>query len=168
MQSKSKTTPIRLYIVSYLGIKLWNDDAILCNELFNEDFLAFKWPKFIYHYIWRFPELMKSHIMSFLFSLKPCFLHLSPSPSFKIILLWSNYPRLWFVFTDQSWLYICIFRICFTSMAFLYVYIYALYVSIDKEITPISFYGSERRSLPIVSIKTTSKRNERTRILRKK
>ena len=31
-----------LYIVSYFGAKLWNDNAVLCNELWNEDFLTFK------------------------------------------------------------------------------------------------------------------------------
>ena len=36
------TTTVGLKTVSYLGAKLWNDNAVLCNELWNEDFLTFK------------------------------------------------------------------------------------------------------------------------------
>ena len=28
-------------IISYLGAKLWNDNALLCNEIWNEDILKF-------------------------------------------------------------------------------------------------------------------------------
>ena len=42
VQPRRKTTTVGLKTVSYLGAKLWNDNAVLCNELWNEDFLAFK------------------------------------------------------------------------------------------------------------------------------
>ena len=37
-----KTTIVGLKTVSYLGAKLCNDNAVLCNELWNKKFLAFK------------------------------------------------------------------------------------------------------------------------------
>ena len=42
VQPQRKTTTAGLKIVSYLGAKLWNDNVVLCNELWNEDFLTFK------------------------------------------------------------------------------------------------------------------------------
>ena len=42
VQPRRKTTTVGLKTVSYLGAKLWNDNAVLCNELWNEDFLTFK------------------------------------------------------------------------------------------------------------------------------
>ena len=42
VQPRRKTTSVGLKTVSYLGAKLWNDNAVLCNELWNEDFLTFK------------------------------------------------------------------------------------------------------------------------------
>ena len=42
VQPRRKTTTVGLKTVSHLGAKLWNDNAVLCNELWNEDFLAFK------------------------------------------------------------------------------------------------------------------------------
>ena len=42
VQPRRKATTIGLKTVSYLGAKLWNDNAVLCNELWNEDFLTFK------------------------------------------------------------------------------------------------------------------------------
>ena len=38
VQPQRKTTTVGLKTVSYLGAKLWNDNAVLCNELWNEDF----------------------------------------------------------------------------------------------------------------------------------
>ena len=38
-QPKRKATIIYLKTASYLGAKLWNDNSVLCNELWNEDFL---------------------------------------------------------------------------------------------------------------------------------
>ena len=42
VQPRRKTTTVGLKTVSYLGAKLWNDNAVLCNVLWNEDFLTFK------------------------------------------------------------------------------------------------------------------------------
>ena len=42
VQPRKKTTTVGLKTVSYLGAKLWNDKAVLCNELWNEEFLTFK------------------------------------------------------------------------------------------------------------------------------
>ena len=42
VQPQRKTTTAGLKTVSYLGAKLWNDNVVLCNELWNEDFLTFK------------------------------------------------------------------------------------------------------------------------------
>ena len=42
VQPRRKTTTVGLKTVSYLGAKLWNDNVVLCNELWNEDFLTFK------------------------------------------------------------------------------------------------------------------------------
>ena len=42
VQPRRKTTTVGLKAVSYLGAKLWNDNAVLCNELWDEDFLTFK------------------------------------------------------------------------------------------------------------------------------
>ena len=42
VQLRRKTTIVSLKTVSYLGAKLWNDNAVLCSELWNEDFLTFK------------------------------------------------------------------------------------------------------------------------------
>ena len=42
-QPRRKTTSVALKTVSYLGAKLWNDNAVWCNELWNEDFLTFKY-----------------------------------------------------------------------------------------------------------------------------
>ena len=42
VQPRRKTTTVGLKTVSYLGAKLWNDNAVLCNELWNEEFLTFK------------------------------------------------------------------------------------------------------------------------------
>ena len=33
VQLRRKTTTVGLKTVSYLGAKLWNDNAVLCNEL---------------------------------------------------------------------------------------------------------------------------------------
>ena len=42
VQPQRKTTTVGLKTVSYLGAKLWNENVVLCNELWNEDFLTFK------------------------------------------------------------------------------------------------------------------------------
>ena len=42
VQPRRKTTTVGLETVSYLGAKLWNDNAVLCNELWNGDSLTFK------------------------------------------------------------------------------------------------------------------------------
>ena len=42
VQPRRKTTTVGLKTVSYLGAKLWNDNAVLCNEFWIEDFLTFK------------------------------------------------------------------------------------------------------------------------------
>ena len=42
VQPQRKTTTDGLKTVSYLGAKLWNDNAVLCNEFWNEDFLTLK------------------------------------------------------------------------------------------------------------------------------
>ena len=42
VQPRRKTTTVGLKTVSYLGAKLWNDNAVLCNELWNGDFLTCK------------------------------------------------------------------------------------------------------------------------------
>ena len=42
VQPRRKTTTVGLKTVSYLGAKLWNDNAVICNDLWNEDFLTFK------------------------------------------------------------------------------------------------------------------------------
>ena len=42
VQPQRTTTTAGLKTVSYLGAKLWNDNVVLCNVLWNEDFLAFK------------------------------------------------------------------------------------------------------------------------------
>ena len=42
VQPQRKTTTAGLKTVSYLGAKLWNDNAVLCNEFWKEDFLTFK------------------------------------------------------------------------------------------------------------------------------
>ena len=42
VQPRRKTTTVGLKTISYLGAKLWNDNSMLCNELWNEDFLTFK------------------------------------------------------------------------------------------------------------------------------
>ena len=56
VQPQRKTTTVGLKTVSYLGAKLLNENAVLCNELWNEDFLTFKrtvndW-KFRYRHVW--------------------------------------------------------------------------------------------------------------------
>ena len=38
-QSVELVQPQRKLPVSYSGAKLWNDNAVLCNELWNEDAL---------------------------------------------------------------------------------------------------------------------------------
>ena len=42
VESQRKTTIVGLRTDSYIGAKLWNDNAVLCNELWNEDFRTFK------------------------------------------------------------------------------------------------------------------------------
>ena len=42
VQPQRKTTTVGLKTVSYFGTKLWNDNDVLCNKLWNEDFLTFK------------------------------------------------------------------------------------------------------------------------------
>ena len=42
VQRQRKTTTAGLKTVSYLGAKLWNDNVVLCNELWNENFPTFK------------------------------------------------------------------------------------------------------------------------------
>ena len=42
VQPQRKTNRVGLKTVSYLGAKLWNDNVVLCNELWSEDFLTFK------------------------------------------------------------------------------------------------------------------------------
>ena len=37
VQPQRKTTTVGLKTVSYFGAKLWNDNAVLCNELRNEE-----------------------------------------------------------------------------------------------------------------------------------
>ena len=40
VQPQWKKNTVGLKTVSCLGSKLWNDNAVLCNELWNEDFLT--------------------------------------------------------------------------------------------------------------------------------
>ena len=42
VKPQRKTTTVGLKTVPYWGDKLWNDNALLCNELWNEDFLTVK------------------------------------------------------------------------------------------------------------------------------
>ena len=72
VQLQRKTTTVGLKTVLYLGAKLWNDNAVLCNELWNEDFLTFKWSRFRYQHTWRFSIYMKSYIC-------PSYAHFSSS-----------------------------------------------------------------------------------------
>ena len=77
VQPQRKTTTAGLKTVSYLGAKLWNDNVVLCNELWNEDFLTFKRTvndpnlEIITHddfqYLWNLTSTPLMHIFSSLF-----------------------------------------------------------------------------------------------------
>ena len=100
-----KTTTVGLKTVSYLGAKLWNDNAVLCNELWNEDFLTFKRTvndpnlDIITHddfqYLWNLTSTPLMH-MSLL-----ALLLFSPSlVEYNICILWLNYK--WFYETTSA------------------------------------------------------------------
>ena len=60
VQPQRKTTTVGLKTVSHLGAKLWNDNAVLCNELWNEDFLTLKRTDF--QYLWNLTSAPLMHI----------------------------------------------------------------------------------------------------------
>ena len=135
VQPRRKTTTLGLKTVLYLGAKLWNDNAVLYNELWNEDFLTFKHIiikllEFRYHNIWRFSVFMKTHICPTYFYLSLTTVLFYPSSSFRtcfIIELWMN---LWNIFNNLSltWPYMCVY-IYICNCVYIYVCI-CVYVRI--------------------------------------
>ena len=105
VQPQRKTITVGLKTVSYLGAKLWNDNAALCNELWNEDFLTFK--RIVndpnldiithddFQYLWNLTSAPLMHISLL------AFLLFSPSLiECNICFLWLNYE--WFYVTTSA------------------------------------------------------------------
>ena len=106
VQPRRKTTTVGPKTVSYLGAKLWNDNAVLCDELWNEDFLAFKhivndWNLDIiiyddFQYLWK-PISVLLILVCLLTTLL-----FYPSSSFKTCSIIELWMILWNIFNDLS------------------------------------------------------------------
>ena len=138
VQPHRKTTTVSLTTVSYLGAKLLNGNAVLCNELWNGDFLTLKRTvndpnldiitRDDFQYIWNITSAPLMHIFIPTFY---CFPPLWSSTSFDIcfllrMILWNNSSDLSlnFVYTAN---FSQIFQ-GFFLMFCVYMYIFALYI----------------------------------------
>ena len=142
VEPQRKTTTAGLKTVSYLGAKLWNDNAVLCNEFWNEDFLTFKRTvndpnlDIITHddfqYLWNLTSVPLMHIsfLAFLLFL-PSLVEYKFQYLFSVNelwrILWDNFQRLSIEFRIYSKLVANILRI-FLCFVYICIYIFALYI----------------------------------------
>ena len=142
VQPQRKTTTAGLKTVSYLGAKLWNDNAVLCNEFWNEDFLTFKRTvndpnlDIITHddfqYLWNLTSAPLMHVSFLAFLL---FLPSLAEYKFQYLfsvnelwrIIWDNFQRLFIEFRIYSKL---VANILMIFLCFVYIckYIFALYI----------------------------------------
>ena len=128
-QPQRKTTTAGLKTVSYLGAKLWNDNVVLCNELWNEDFLTFKRTvndpnlDIITHddfqYLWNITSAPLMHVSLLAFLLfSPSLVEYKFQYLFSMNELWRI---LWNNFSDLSLKFVYIVNL---SQIFFCIYIY--------------------------------------------
>ena len=136
VQPRRKTTTVGLKTVSYFGAKLWNDNVVLCNELWNEDFLTFKHTVndsnldiIIYDdfkYSWKPTSVLLILICCLTTSM------FYPSSSFNTCSIIELWMILWNIFNDLSltllyvliYIYIYIYM-CVCICVSVYIYIYS-------------------------------------------
>ena len=140
VQPQRKTTTAGLKTVSYLGAKLWNDNAVLCNEFWNEDFLTFKRTvndpnlDIITHddfqYLWNLTSAPHMHIsfLAFLLFL-PSLVEYKFQYLFSVNELWRFYQ---IIFSDLSFrvyskLVANISRIFYVLCIYVYVFLHCIY-----------------------------------------
>ena len=142
VQPRRKTTIVSFKTVLYLGTKLWNDNAVLCNELWNEDFLTFKRTVYDpnldvithddFQNLWNLTSALLMH------SFRPAILLFSPSLfEYKFQYVFSIIELLmilWNTFSDLSLNFIYIYIVNFSrifkdfSVLCIYVYICIVYI----------------------------------------
>ena len=144
VQPRRKTTTVGLKTVSYLGAKLWNNKSVLCNELWNEDFLTFKhiindsnldiiiYDQF--QYLWK-----ATSVLVILICLLTTLLFY-PSSSFKtcsIFELWMIYETFLTTFHWLCHIYVYVYILMYI---YIHIYIYIYSFSIVAYIIMFSVY----------------------------
>ena len=142
VQPQRKTTTAGLKTVSYLRAQLWNDNALLCNEFWNEDFLTFKRTvndpnlDIITHddfqYLWNLTSAPLMHISFLAFLLFPPSLVeykfqylLAVNELWRI--LWDNFQRPFIEFRIYSKLVANILGIFYVLCIYVYIFLHCIY-----------------------------------------